>query len=173
MKKASVGIPLDPAPPEAQVLRDSPGYRNSPPVGVVQYCVQGRRSGPPVERFTPSRMVRELKQGISFDELEQLRRSLDLPLERLVPMLGISKATLHRRKLSGRLDGAESDRVVRFARLLGKAIEVLESPESARAWLGSPQIGLGGEVPLEFAETELGAREVDDLLGRIEEGVYS
>jgi putative toxin-antitoxin system antitoxin component (TIGR02293 family) len=118
-------------------------------------------------------MVRELKQGISFDELEQLRRSLDLPLERLVPMLGISKATLHRRKLSGRLDGAESDRVVRFARLLGKAIEVLESPESARAWLGSPQIGLGGEVPLEFAETELGAREVEDLLGRIEEGVYS
>jgi uncharacterized protein (DUF2384 family) len=39
--------------------------------------------------------------------------------------------------------------------------------------LRSPQIGLGGAVPLAYAETELGAREVEDLLGRIEYGVYS
>jgi len=34
-------------------------------------------------------------------------------------------------------------------------------------------VGLGGETPLEYAETEVGAREVEDLLGRIEYGVYS
>ncbi len=56
---------------------------------------------------------------------------------------------------------------------LSKAIEVLESAENARQWLASPQVGLGGAVPLEYAETELGAREVEDLLGRIEYGVYS
>jgi uncharacterized protein (DUF2384 family) len=28
-------------------------------------------------------------------------------------------------------------------------------------------------VPLDYAETEIGAREVEDLLGRIEYGVYS
>jgi putative toxin-antitoxin system antitoxin component (TIGR02293 family) len=94
-------------------------------------------------------------------------------MDRLVPMLGISKATLHRRKLAGRLDAAESDRVVRFARLLGRAATVMESLESGRCWLMSPQVGLGGSVPLEYAETEVGAREVEDLLGRIEYGVYS
>jgi putative toxin-antitoxin system antitoxin component (TIGR02293 family) len=88
-------------------------------------------------------------------------------------MLGISKATLHRRKAAGRLDPAESDRVVRYARLMGRAIEVLESVESARQWLNAPQVGLGGAIPLEYAETEVGAREVEDLLGRIEFGVYS
>jgi putative toxin-antitoxin system antitoxin component (TIGR02293 family) len=94
-------------------------------------------------------------------------------MERLFPLLGISKATLHRRKAGGRLAPAESDRVVRFARLMGRAVVVLESEATARQWLSSPQFGLGGAVPLEYAETELGAREVEDLLGRLEHGVYS
>ena len=94
-------------------------------------------------------------------------------MERLVPMLGISKATLHRRKITGRLDAAESDRVVRFARLLGWAASVMESLDNGRRWLTSPQVGLGGAIPLEYAETEVGAREVENLLGRIEYGVYS
>ena len=88
-------------------------------------------------------------------------------------MLGISKATLHRRKNSGRLDAAESDRVVRFARLLGRAAAVMETLDDGRRWLTSPQVGLGGAIPLEYAETEVGAREVENLLGRIEYGVYS
>src|SRR5206468_4426907 len=104
---------------------------------------------------------------------DELQAKLEVPMEKLVPMLGISKATLHRRKALGKLDPAESDRVVRFARLMGKAVEVMESEENARKWLASPQAGLGGAVPLEYAETELGAREVEDLLGRIEYGVYS
>ena len=56
---------------------------------------------------------------------------------------------------------------------MGKAVEVLESQENARRWLSAPHVGLGGAVPLEYAATEVGAREVDDLLGRIEYGVYS
>jgi putative toxin-antitoxin system antitoxin component (TIGR02293 family) len=123
--------------------------------------------------FSPARLIDVLRVGLPVHELDELRARLDVPMERLSAMLGISKSTLHRRKTGGRLAPAESDRLVRFARLLGKAIEVLESEESARRWLTSPQIGLGGAVPLEYAETEVGAREVEDLLGRIEYGVYS
>jgi putative toxin-antitoxin system antitoxin component (TIGR02293 family) len=123
--------------------------------------------------FTSSKIVEALRVGLPIQELKDLQTSLDIPMERLGPMLGISKATWHRRKTGGKLDTAESDRVVRFARLMGKAVEVLESEEKAREWLGSPQFGLGGSVPLEYAETEVGAREVEDLLGRIEYGVYS
>jgi putative toxin-antitoxin system antitoxin component (TIGR02293 family) len=121
----------------------------------------------------PSQLIQAIQFGLPFRELDALQASLNVPMERLVPMLGISKATLHRRKASGKLAPAESDRVVRFARLLGKAVEVLESAENARQWLTSPQFGLGGAVPLDYAETEVGAREVEDLLGRIEYGVYS
>jgi uncharacterized protein (DUF2384 family) len=39
--------------------------------------------------------------------------------------------------------------------------------------LTHPQPGLGNVAPIEFAKTELGAREVENLLGRIEYSVYS
>jgi putative toxin-antitoxin system antitoxin component (TIGR02293 family) len=114
-----------------------------------------------------------VQAGLPVHELDALQESLAIPMEKLAPKLGISKATLHRRKASGRLDPGESDRVVRFARLVGKAVEVMESQENARLWLTSPQLGLGGAAPLDYAQTEIGAREVEDLLGRIEYGVYS
>ena len=116
-------------------------------------------------------VIARLKGGLPFSELEELRDLLDLPMDRLSAHLGISRATLHRRKVAGRLDTGESDRIFRFARLLGLAVSTMESLGAARAWLAAPQVGLGGESPLAYAETEVGAREVEDLLGRIEYGV--
>jgi len=141
--------------------------------GVVGYYVHGATGKITASDFTPSKLIEALRIGLPVQELHDLQASLDVPMEKLFPMLGISKATLHRRKAGGRLDQAESDRVVRFAKLMGKAVEVLESEENARQWLTAPQFGLGGAVPLEYAETEAGAREVEDLLGRVEQGVYS
>lgn len=118
-------------------------------------------------------LIQSLKTGLNVDEFEELRQKLDLPMDRLAEILGISRATLHRRKLSGRFQMDESDRILRLARLLGRAAEVMESLEDGRQWLASPQIGLGGATPLDYAETEFGAREVENLLGRIEYGVYA
>ncbi len=124
--------------------------------------------------FSPARIVEVLQEGLPFLELQDLQARLEVPAERLAPMLGISKATFHRRKGdAGRLPPAVSDRVVRYARLLGQAVRVFEGLETARQWLSAPQFGLGGAVPLDYAKTELGAREVENLLGRIEYGVYS
>lgn len=123
--------------------------------------------------LAPAKMIEQVQGGLPLQELDALRDSLEVPMERLASKLGISKATLHRRKAQGRLGPAESERVVRFARLMGKAAKVLGGIEAARQWLNSPQFGLGGAVPLDYAETEIGAREVENLLGRIEYGVYS
>ena len=141
--------------------------------GVVDFCLRTPAGKFAASAFTPSKLIELIQIGLPVWELGDLQARLDVPMERLVPMLGISKATLHRRKTGGRLAPAESDRVVRFARLMGKAVEVMESEENARRWLTSPQFGLGGAVPLDYATTEVGAREVEDLLGRIEYGVYS
>jgi len=138
--------------------------------GVVNFYVHGPTGKITTGDFTPSKLIEALRAGLPVQELQDLQASLAVPMEKLVPMLDISKATLHRRKASGRLGPAESDRVVRYARLMGKAVEVLESEENARRWLTAPQVGLGGAVPLAYAETEVGAREVEDLLGRIEYG---
>jgi len=147
------------------------GGKPAVPAGrIVDQCIRGAGDGP---GLSAAKLIPSLKAGLPVHELDALRCGLDLPMERLAPMLGISRATLHRRKATGRLDAAESDRVVRFARLLGRAAAVMESLEAGRAWLTCEQVGLGGEIPLAYAETEVGAREVEDLLGRIEHGVYS
>ncbi len=122
---------------------------------------------------SPAQVVQVVQTGLDFEELEALRQQLDLPLDRLASLLGLARATVHRRKASGRLTSDESDKVVRFARLLGHAVHLFGSIEDARRWLQAPQRGLGGAVPLDYAQTEAGAREVEKLLGRIDYGVYS
>lgn len=121
----------------------------------------------------PTDLIRQIQRGLRFTELETLQHTLDVPFEQLAAKLSISRSTLQRRKNAGRLSPDESDRVVRFAQLLEHATKVFGGIEKARAWLKFPQHGLGGAVPLDYAETEIGAREVDNLLGRIDYGVYT
>jgi putative toxin-antitoxin system antitoxin component (TIGR02293 family) len=121
----------------------------------------------------PTELIRKIQKGLRFSELETLQNSIDMPFEQLAAKLCISRSTLQRRKAAGRLSPDESDKVMRLSRLLEHATNVFGDIEKARAWLKFPQRGLGGAVPLDYAETEVGAREVDDLLGRIDYGVYS
>jgi len=121
----------------------------------------------------PTDLIRQIQKGLRFSELETLQNSIDMPFEQLAAKLCISRSTLQRRKAAGRLSPDESDKVMRLSRLLEHATKVFGDIEKARAWLKFPHRGLGGAVPLDYAETEVGAREVDNLLGRIDYGVYS
>ncbi|HPC60645.1 MAG TPA: DUF2384 domain-containing protein [Verrucomicrobiota bacterium] len=159
-------------PARKRVGRRIPAKKVVSFAGVVSGQIHGFKSKA-AAGLSPGKLIEVIRMGLPVQELDVLQASLDVPMDELAPKLGISKATLHRRKAQGRLGPEESDRVLRFARLMGKAVEVLEGEVAARRWLKSPQVGLGGAVPLDYAETEVGAREVEDLLGRIEYGVYS
>ena len=117
--------------------------------------------------------IGRIHAGLSFRAVQNLQKALDVPMDKLASVLGMSRATLHRRKIQGKIDKDESEKLVRYQRLLKKAEDVFGGGDSAREWLTSPQTGLGNAVPLDFAKTEIGAREVENLLGRIEYGVYS
>jgi putative toxin-antitoxin system antitoxin component (TIGR02293 family) len=121
----------------------------------------------------PTELIHRIQKGLRFSELKTLQDSIALPFEQLAAKLSISRSTLQRRKAAGRLSPDESDKVIRYSRLFEHATHVFGDIEKARAWLKHPQYGLGGAVPLDYARTEAGAREVDDLLGRIDYGVYS
>ena len=72
------------------------------------------------------------------------------------------------------LDPGRSDRLLRFARLFRLAVELHDGDEeAARDWLRKPARALDGETPLDRADTEAGAREVENLIGRLEHGVYT
>jgi len=121
----------------------------------------------------PTELIRQIQKGLRFSELETLQNSLHMPFEQLATKLAISRSTLQRRKAAGRLSPNESDKVIRYSRLVRQAADLFGDIEKARAWLKHPQYGLGGAVPLDYAGTEAGAREVENLLGRIKYGVYS
>lgn len=121
----------------------------------------------------PRETVATIRAGLPMVEFEGLQELLGLNAEVLAGHLGISRSTLVRRRKSGRLDMQESDRILRYARLYARAKSVLGSTSGARHWLQAPARALAYSSPLEFAETEAGCREVENLLGRIEHGVFS
>src|SRR5438045_9397539 len=114
----------------------------------------------------PHELIRRIQKGLPFSDLKVLQDSIDMPFEQLAAKLCISRSTLQRRKTAGRLSPDESDKVVRFSRLLRDATTVFGDAEKARAWLKHPQVGLGGAIPLDYASTETCSREAEALLGR-------
>ena len=79
-----------------------------------------------------------------------------------------------RRRKSGALTTEESDRLVRVAKLVGMAYELMRGDgEAARRWLGEGNELIEGESPLERASTEVGGREVEQLIGRLRHGTFS
>ena len=95
----------------------------------------------------PTELIRRIQQGLRFRELETLQDSIDMPFEQLAAKLSMSRSTLQRRKANGRLSPAESDKLMRFSRLLEHATNVFGDVEKARAWLKHPQYGLVAPFP--------------------------
>ncbi|MCP4664987.1 MAG: DUF2384 domain-containing protein [Deltaproteobacteria bacterium] len=118
-------------------------------------------------------IINHIKRGLPVSSFERLRKNLDISEKTLSSTVRIAKRTLTRRKQEGRFKADESERVFRIAKLYDKAVDVFENPDLARKWFQEPARALGGKIPLEYADTEPGAQEVDELLGRIEHGVFS
>ena len=112
--------------------------------------------------------------GLSIVDFEELATMLDIPHATLCEVALIAPRTFSRRKKAKEsFKPDESDRILRIARLFDRAVAVLGSASEARSWLKTAQRALGQRTPLEFMATEIGGREVEDLLGRIEHGVFS
>lgn len=77
----------------------------------------------------------------------------------------IPKTTLRRRQ---RLDPEESQRLERLARMTALAEQVWEDAELAHEFLNSVQPQLDGDRPVDLARTDLGTRQVETLLMKIE-----
>lgn len=120
--------------------------------------------------FSPQAQIRA---GLGFAALEALQQRYHIPLAQLQKVIGISDRTLARRREQQQFNQAESDRLYRLARIATRAEEVLGSITAAEHWLKESIPTLSNETPLSLLDTDEGAQQVGDLLGRIEHGVYS
>lgn len=119
-------------------------------------------------------VLKKLEAGLPFSALERLRGTVGLALGELAGVLGIPPRTLARRRVEGRLSPAESDRLLRVSRVFGQAVDLYHGDvERAAQWLLSPLVALGGKRPIDRLATEVGARDVETILGRLEHGIFS
>jgi putative toxin-antitoxin system antitoxin component (TIGR02293 family) len=126
-------------------------------------------------RQTPADAVIALvRAGIPFRSLDRLAGQLRMPVAELQDIVGVPRATAARKRAAkGTLKPELSDRLVRIANIFTIAREVLESEERAARWLREPNRAMRGDIPLRMLDTEIGAREVEQVLCRLEHGVYS
>ncbi|WP_210452139.1 type II RES/Xre toxin-antitoxin system antitoxin [Pantoea ananatis] len=117
--------------------------------------------------------------------MEQIDDGLDGTVaSRIVTWAQISQAELRRmtgiagstftRGVKSRFTAEQSERLVRFIRVMDRAVELFEGDkEKARQWLNEPARALGNKKPADLVASETGAYEVLKLITRLEHGVYS
>lgn len=112
--------------------------------------------------------------GFPWSKVESFLRTTGFTQQQLADFLAIPYRTLARRRESGRLTQEESERLDRLSEIYDATFRLLAgNREATRSWLTSPVRGLNNASPMEFARTEVGGREVLNLIGRLEHGVFS
>ena len=118
--------------------------------------------------------VAMVRSGLPFAMLDEVAVAAGIGRLTLARVIDLPATTLARRRKAGQLTPEESDRLVRVARLVAMAHDLMRGDGgAARRWLGDPHELLEGESPLERASSEVGSREVEDLIGRLRHGIFS
>ena len=122
----------------------------------------------------PPDLIKIVVKGAPVADAGKLIRHFNIERDVVETYLSGTPVKFKRREASGRFSREESERLVRFARLMGAAEELHDGDaDAARRWMQTPKPALGGATPLEYAKIEVGAREVEHLIGRLEHGVFS
>ena len=113
-----------------------------------------------VENGLPTDSLALLKEnGLTFTEMSEIV---------------IAPRTLKHRKARGEhLSDAETDRLVRVARIVTLANQVFGSPSKALKWLRTPSERMGGRNPLSMLRTDAGGRLVESRLWQVDEGIFA
>jgi putative toxin-antitoxin system antitoxin component (TIGR02293 family) len=122
---------------------------------------------------TSTELRDRIRQGLPYRSLESVRERLGLSVPEAGDVLHMPIRTMARRRQSRKLDPDESDRLYRIARIAGQAVSVFGAEDKATTWLQRPNRALNGELPIRLLDTDVGARQVEDILGRIEHGIVS
>lgn len=117
-------------------------------------------------------VISQIKQGLPVSSFDTLREEFGVPTPQLAKTLNINPRTLNRRRQSGRFNTDESERVYRLGRLFQIALNLFKDESDVRQWFAVPKEIFGGETPLNYADTEPGAQEVEKQLRRITHGVF-
>ena len=114
-----------------------------------------------------------VRSGLPYASFEAVIGRFGLGREEAAAALRLPPRTIARRKRERKLHVDESDRLLRLARISSQAAATLGSEQRAIQWLRRPNRALGNQAPLKLIDNDIGARQVEEALGRIEHGNIS
>ncbi|HEX5155525.1 MAG TPA: antitoxin Xre/MbcA/ParS toxin-binding domain-containing protein [Parafilimonas sp.] len=112
-------------------------------------------------------------RGIRKRSVAALAHILDIPMRTMAHMLNLSEKTLGRKKPDDLLDKLPSSLSIEIAQTVARGIELFEDRDKFNRWLQKENRALRGQKPFDLLNTPTGIKLVNQVLGRIEEGVYS
>lgn len=113
------------------------------------------------------------ERGIPKLSVENLAGVLAIPMVDMAGLLNVSYKTLGRKKKTDMLDELSSSLSIEIANTVAKGLAVFEDRDKFNRWLQKENRALKGKKPFELLHTPTGIKLVNQILGRIEEGVYS
>jgi len=125
-----------------------------------------KEANEPTFRFVRS----TVKEGLPRGAFDRIKGAIATSSEELSAITEIPARTIARRK---KFKPDESERILRVASAFQKTLELFEDLEKARKWFTTSKTALAGLTPIKCCDTETGCKEVENLLGRIDESVYS
>ena len=128
--------------------------------------------GAPASRFTDADLLHAVENGLPISALDSAIRVGRLTAEEADRIVLPRRTLAYRRKHRQRLSVEESDRLARVARVAARAEATFGTPERAALWLRRPNRALGKRAPLDLLGTGEGALMVENVLVRIDDGVY-
>jgi putative toxin-antitoxin system antitoxin component (TIGR02293 family) len=132
----------------------------------------GRSLG--LKRMEVPTLLEVITSGLRWSSVDSFLHESGFTQQELAQYLGVPIRTLARRKEGGGLDENESERLLRLSEIYDAALDLAGGDKAnAREWLLSPVRGLNNSRPIDYARTDYGAREVRNLIGRLEHGVFS
>lgn len=125
------------------------------------------------ERTSPFELIVRSRLGMGYAQVRAVATLLELTIRELAVLLSMNERTMARRLVSGTLNKVESERLLLLEALAAHGLRVFEDQGKFNRWLRRPLEILEGQSPLQLLDTATGFQVVDQILGRIEYGVYS
>lgn len=114
-----------------------------------------------------------VNSGIPKLSVDILAEVMEIPMTKMAFLLNLSYKTLTRKSKKDLLDPVVSSHTYEMSNVIAKGLEVFEDGEKLKRWLHKENRALRGKRPFDLLNTPTGIRLVTQVLGRLEEGVYS
>ncbi|MBK9256941.1 MAG: DUF2384 domain-containing protein [Saprospiraceae bacterium] len=117
--------------------------------------------------------VKFARDGVTVAYMWSIAEKLGLSLQDISYVLHVSVRTIQRFQPTDKLDSDASSKVIQLASLLKFGTDVFGDEASFRTWLRSGLQVFEDKSPLELLDTPFGFQLVEQVLGRIEHGIFA